>query len=272
MRISLGNVSFDLKEPFDFSFLEAYGEPFEVFDQQDSGNICFGLRGQEGKLFLKLAGAATAQGSVSPEETIQRMRACSAVWRDLEHPALLRLIEDGPVPGGYIQLFEYGEGLCMSPMYGEHARFMALPNQEKLGIYETVLTFHEHVSARGYVAIDFYDGCILYDFEARRTRLCDVEFYRPGPVVNDMGRMWGSSRFMSPEEFTLGAVIDERSNVFTMGQTAFQLFGGGVDHAPEKWQAAGALYAVALKAVSARREDRYATIAELNAAWRQAMT
>ena len=271
MRIALGAVSFELKEPFDFAFLERYGEPFEVYDQQDSGNFCFGLRKGEEKVFLKLAGAATVRGSVSPEESIRRMKACSAVWRDLEHPALLRLIEDGPVPGGYAQVFAYGEGRCMSPMYGDHDLFMALPLMEKLSIYETVLTFHEHVSARGYVAIDFYDGCILYDFEKRETHLCDVEFYRPTPVINDMGRMWGSSRFMSPEEFILGATIDERSNVFTMGQTAFQLLGGGMDHAREKWSASDELYRVALKAVSERREDRYATIADYHAAWRNAM-
>ena len=33
-----------------------------------------------------------------------------------------------------------------------------------------------------------------------------------------MGRLWGSSRFMSPEEFELNAIIDSRTNVFNMGQ------------------------------------------------------
>lgn len=271
MKMTLGEVSFELKEPFDFSFLAEYGEPFEVFDQQDSGNICFSMRGREGKRFVKVAGAATVRGSVSPEEAIRRMHACSAVWYALKHPALLALIEDKPIPGGYAQVFEYFEGRCMSPMYGDHERFMALPLQEKLRIYQTVLAFHEHVNDRGYVAIDFYDGCVLYNFESRQTRLCDVEFYRPGPVVNDMGRMWGSSRFMSPEEFTLGAVIDGRSNVYTMGQTAFQLFGGGTDHAPEKWYAPQALYRVAIAAVSERREDRYASVADYRAAWNAAL-
>jgi len=41
-----------------------------------------------------------------------------------------------------------------------------------------------------------------------------------------MGRMWGSSRFMSQEEFTLGVAIDEITNVYPMGAVAFALFGG----------------------------------------------
>ena len=271
MKMTLGEISFELKEPFDFSFLAEYGEPFEVFDQQDSGNICFSLRRGEEKRFVKVAGAVTVRGSVSPEEAVRRMRACSAVWHALAHPALLALIEEKPIPGGCAQVFEYFEGRCMSPMYGEHKRFRALPFQEKLGIYQTVLAFHEYVGSRGYVAIDFYDGCVLYNFETRQCRLCDVEFYRPGPIVNDMGRMWGSGRFMSPEEFTLGAVIDERSNVYAMGQTAFQLFGGGTDHSPEQWHASQAMYRAAIKAVSERREDRYASIAEYRAAWEAAL-
>jgi len=40
-----------------------------------------------------------------------------------------------------------------------------------------------------------------------------------------MGRMWGSSRFQSPEEYQLGADIDEVTNVYTIGTTAFALFG-----------------------------------------------
>ncbi len=33
-----------------------------------------------------------------------------------------------------------------------------------------------------------------------------------------MGRMFGSTRFMASEEFELGALIDEQTNVFVMGR------------------------------------------------------
>ena len=38
-----GSLSFSLQKPFDFSFLHCYGQPFQVFDQQDSGYMGFGL-------------------------------------------------------------------------------------------------------------------------------------------------------------------------------------------------------------------------------------
>ena len=33
-----------------------------------------------------------------------------------------------------------------------------------------------------------------------------------------MGRMFGSERFMAPEELSMGATIDQRTTVFTLGR------------------------------------------------------
>lgn len=57
-----------------------------------------------------------------------------------------------------------------------------------------------------------------------------------------MGRFWGSSRFMSPEEFKLGVVIDEKTNVFNMGAMAFSLLGGELDRSFSKWDAGKPCY------------------------------
>ena len=70
------------------------------------------------------------------------------------------------------------------------------------------------------MAGDFYDGCLIYDFDAGTLRVCDLDHYRSGPYRNTVGRMPGSTRFMAPEEFEKGQVIDERTTVFTLGRTA----------------------------------------------------
>lgn len=264
---TIGSVTFSLKEPFDFSFLREYGEPFAVFDQQDSGNLCFGVCANDQKLFLKIAGAATLRATVTPEEAIQRMRQTAQIYRDLAHKSLTRLVAEEAIPGGLLLCFEWFDGLCMGKQYDSHRVFAALPLENLLSVFRDVLCFHEHVHEKGYVAVDFYDGAILYSPEKNQTMICDIELYQRKPMVNTMGRMWGSSRFMSPEECTLGAAIDERSNVFCMGATAFQLLGGGMERAIEKWRADAALHAVAAKAVRERPEDRYPTIAKMRHAW-----
>jgi serine/threonine-protein kinase len=39
----MDGIPYKLKAPFDFSFLGRYGKVFKVFDNQGSGNICFGI-------------------------------------------------------------------------------------------------------------------------------------------------------------------------------------------------------------------------------------
>ena len=120
------------------------------------------------------------------------------------------------------------------------------------------------------MAIDFYDGSILYDFSTNSSKICDIDFYQHKPVINTMGKLWGSSRFMSPEEFEMGAAIDERTNVFNMGATAFVLLGGELDRSFSKWEASEELYAVALYAVDKDRTKRFSSVADFYRAWSEA--
>ncbi|SFT28134.1 serine/threonine protein kinase [Paenibacillus sp. BC26] len=281
---TIDGVSFGLKEDFDFDFLGEYGEVFAVFDKQDSGYLCFGVqsenecrsendnesKNENRKLFLKMAGAATLESNVSPEAAIARLRSTVVVYEDLRHPVLIAMIAHKEIPEGYLTVYEWFDGECMGRQYQSHDKFLALPIEEKLAIYRDLLLFHIHTNNCGYIALDFYDGSIMYDFRTQRTMVCDIEVYSKRPVINTMGRMWGSSRYMSPEEFQLGAEIDERSNVFVMGATAFQLMGGGMDRSIDKWQASEKQYLAALRAVSAEKDDRYPTIADYYEAWTNA--
>jgi serine/threonine-protein kinase len=140
--------------------------------------------------------------------------------------------------------------------------------EAKLQIFDDILSFHAHVAKQNYVAIDFYDGCIMYDFDNSRAAICDVELYEKAPAKNNMGRMYGSSRFMSPEEFQLGATIDEITNVYTMGATAFALFSDERDRSYEKWTLSRGLFDVAKKAVSDERSDRQQSIEQFISEWR----
>ena len=264
----LDGVSFRMREPFDFGFVSRWGRVFRVFDDQDSGNICFGTERGGERFFLKFAGAPTARYSGKREDAVERLRYAAGVYRDLAHPSLTELLETEETGGGLLLVFRWTDAVCMGKQYPEsRARFFTLPTEKRERVFRDVLDFHQSVIRRGYLPVDFYDGSILYDFEAEKTVLCDIDFYQKRPLLNRMGRMWGSSRFMSPEEFTLGAEIDEITTVFLMGATAFALFGGELDRSREKWMLDAQKYAAALRAVSEKREERFQSLREFAAAW-----
>ena len=79
---------------------------------------------------------------------------------------------------------------------------------------------HDQLVSEGWIAVDFYDGCAIYNFDDQVVHIVDLDLYHRGPFTNRMGRLFGSTRSMAPEEFALGATIDERSTLFTMGRTA----------------------------------------------------
>ena len=264
-------VPYKLKAPFDFSFLSKYGKVFKVYDDQDSGNICFGVADVENKYFVKFAGAPTERSRISTDEAVDRIKNTISIYQDLAHPLLTKLISAEEIGGGFAMVFEWTDAECMGRQYpGSREKFVQMPLDTRLRVFDEILAFHDYVAKQGYVAIDFYDGCIMYDFNIVRTVLCDIEFYAKMPYNNPIGRMWGSSRFMSPEEFELGAVIDEITNVYTMGATAFAFFGDEQDRRIEKWKLSKELFDVAKRAVSDGRDDRQQSIQQLIDEWRAA--
>lgn len=269
-------VPFVLRKLHDFNWLAPFGQVFRVWDRQDSGNLSFGLEIEAQRVFIKYAGATTAEYAGHPADAVKRLREAAHVYETLEHPLLVRMLDHFETQDGYAILFEWAKGQLLHPVGEEWndypnsaiARFRTLPIEDRIDAMEHILDFHAHVEKLGYVAIDFYDGSLIYDFDTGRITVCDIDFYRPAPYVNEMGRMWGSSRFMSPEEYELGAVIDSRTNVYNMGAMAFCLLGGERDRSPELWDAGDELYDLALRAASPERSDRWESVDTMLEAWR----
>lgn len=263
----IDGIQFKIKEPYDFNFLGEYGKVFKVFDDQDSGNICFGTEKNGEKYFVKFAGARTAEYDGEPCDAVERLKSTVPIYENLKHANLIDYVESKEIDNGFAMIFKWVDGECMGRMYPDsHRKFMSLPNETKLNVFYDILSFAKYIAQQNFVAVDFYDGSIMYDFEKQKTIICDIDFFRKSPTVNDMGRMWGSSIFMSPEEFELGTTIDEITNVYTLGAMAFALF-GDYKRDFKDWTLSRELFAVAQKATSDDRNERYQSIEELSNEW-----
>ena len=284
--IEVDGISFELKNTnFDFSFLKNYGKVFTVFDKNDSGNISFGMEDNKKRYFIKMGGAETLNKheNLKTEEVINNLISAVNVYKDLKHPLLINLLENTPIKNGYILVFDWVDGQCMNehwtydihPKYTDvksaYYRYIRLETNKLLKSLYEIFEFHKFVSSKNYVAIDFYDGSVMYDFNSGKTTICDIDLYNKTPYINEMGRLWGSSRFMSPEEFNKGDIIDEITNVYTMGAAAFVFLGGEKDKNFTKWRMGKNLYDVALKAVNPERKNRYQTINEFIENWDKAL-
>ena len=81
--------------------------------------------------------------------------------------------------------------------------------------------------------------------------------------------MFGSSRFMAPEEIELGARIDERTNVFTMGRTIAVFLSDGTLKR-KAFRGTAALYEVMRQACREDRSERFESMGAFCSAWFEA--
>lgn len=256
------------------AFLTSVGTLFARFDTQDSGNRSYGVQIDAERYFIKTAGdPADPHPLLSYTERVALLHNAARLHSTIQHPICIPLLHLIESPQGPLLVYPWCEGELIGGSHGKRddpdsafQRFRALSEATITAHLTDIFDLHAALSKQGWVAVDFYDGCLIYDFERDALHVMDLDTYHLGPFANTMGRMFGSSRFMAPEEFTLGAIIDQRTNVFTMGRVALVFLGDGSSHrAP--FRGSLALYAVAVQASVARPEERYPTLAAFYEAW-----
>jgi serine/threonine-protein kinase len=226
---------------------------FAVFGDQDSGSVSYGVEADGVRYFVKTPTTPAAR------ESLTRAVALHAAVR---HDAIVRplAVLDGPV---LVYPWHEGTVLNAATRSGSDrsglARFQALPLPEVLAALDTILAAHRALA--GFVPVDLYDGCFLYDFDARVMRLIDLDEYRPAFTL-EADRLPGSTRYMAPEERVRGSRIDERTGVFVLGRVLLHLL-----DSPSGGRGDAAMGAVIARATEPDPADRWPSVEALATAW-----
>jgi serine/threonine-protein kinase len=253
-------------------YLREVGEVFRAHREQDSGCVSYGVQLPDGRRWF-----------VKEPTTDGAQRSLGRAWafhRAVRHPAIVPQLHRFAVRGGrtaVVMPWRHGEALyhptlrdrggraqAGSPL----SRFRALPVPRILRALDRILDAHVAVESAGHVAVDLYDGAFLYDFDGDEMHLIDLDEYRLGPFVLTDDRLPGSRRYMAPEEWRRGALIDTRTTVHALGRTCRLLLDAGDDE--RAWRGTGGQLAVVERATRADAEERFGSVRELAEAWRAA--
>jgi serine/threonine-protein kinase len=260
-------------------YLRSAGEIFAEFGAltQDSGNISYGVRIGQTRYFVKTAGIPDDPVPfLAHPDRVALLRNAVQVAQSCSHPTLPTLHRAIESSVGPLLVYEWVEGESLGvpraardDPQSSYQRFRSLPLPAIMEVLDALYDLHRELAQAGWIAVDFYDGSMVYDFSSGSLSIVDLDHYHPGPFTNAMGRMFGSTRFMAPEEFELGAVIDERTNVFVMGRAAALFLADGTLEA-DAFRGSDALYRVVAKACEPERSMRFASMAEFHDAWKSA--
>ena len=250
-------------------YLAGLGAPFEAYLKQDSGNKCYSFSTPEGAKWVKVLNLeqtplADVQAVIHFYNGL-RSRLIPRNWRlvNLEDGSLM---EHDWVPGRVLRSPEEDQNSASST----YKRFMQLPIEIRSQVYDEIVQLFLEIEGQGIIIEDFYDGCILYDFERGQAYVCDLDHIHQGAYILGKERQYGSARFMAPEEFQKGALIDQRTNVYTMGATGFVLLN---DNCRERadWLLSEETYDVLARATARDKEDRQRSIGEFYDQWGEAI-
>lgn len=267
------------------ALLTELGTVFACFGppQQHSGNRSYGVDASASalrrlgialpadtpeamRLFVKTAGHGSDEGTLPHAVRARLLRRSARLLRH-RHPVLPRchgLLEslEGP-----LQLLDWREGTPLRVeatqrgTVADPAERLRTDERALARAMDGLLSVHAHLARHGWVAGDLYDGSLLVDATSGALTLVDVDLYRLGRHRNARGRMFGSARFMAPEETEAGAELGQRTTVFVLGRLLAHIAGW------ERLAEQRGLSALVARATALDPAGRHADPIELYGAW-----
>ena len=296
VKCKIDNIEFKLKEYQDFSWVNDYGIVFSVIDETGSGCISFGVQKDNKKYFIKIAGAKTVEAEISEQDSIDLLKDAVEKYKNIHHQNLIKYVDSFDINEFFAVIFEYADGECLfdhwnfekykndSTLITPIQKFKKLEISKRLDVVYKLFSFFETFINAGYVAVDFYDSSIIYNFEKDEATFCDIDLFRKLPTKNDLGKdYYGTKRLKAPEENELGATIDELTNEFTLGAIIFDIFsnvsnndkryeiGMFIPNDLEEFELNTKTYNVLLKATNYDRNNRYTLINEFEVEFRKSL-
>lgn len=288
IKLKIDDIEFKLREYQDFSWLNDYGKVFLVIDETGSGCISFGIEKDNKKYFFKIAGAKTVEAEISEEASIKLLKEAVIKYKDIKHDNLIKYVDSFDYEEFFVVIYEFAEGECLFDHWNFNRykitkeipplmKFKSLSIEKRLNVVEKLFSFFETFIECGYVAVDFYDSSIMYDFESDKVTFCDIDLFRKLPTTNDLGKEYfGTKRLKAPEENELGATIDELTSEFTLGTIIFDMFsnvenieeryekGMFIPNDIETFELSKEVYDILIKATNYDRNNRFKSIKEFH--------
>jgi hypothetical protein len=178
--------------------VRAIGVVFAEFGKQtqDSGNYSYGVRIGAERFFVKTAGQpADPQPTLRHAARVALLHNAVRLHASCRHPILPPLLSVIESPTGPLLVYPWADGELLGVPRDQREnpqssfqRFRGLPAPKICDCLDAIYDLHVALARAGWIAVDFYDGCLIYDFAAERIAVVDLDMYRAGPFQNERGR------------------------------------------------------------------------------------
>jgi len=251
----------------------------------------------ERPLAIKVLKREVARDSSTIKRFVQEARAASKIG----HPSIVDVTDFGTTPDGMTyQVMEYVDGTTLAatikmsaPMSVERALPIAAQIADALGAAHDKGIVHRDLKPENVFLINRdgrRDFVKIVDFGIAKVTVTDNAGNPEGPRLTRAGAVFGTPEYMAPEQAAGRSDTDGRVDIYALGTILYEMLTGKVPHKSESMVRTLAMQmldpiippsklrpdlsfdpdveAVLMKALAKKREQRYATMADFNAALR----
>jgi serine/threonine protein kinase len=156
------------------------------------------------------------------ESAPSRFEQEAAVYAQIDHPHVVKLLEYGATDDSQYLVLEFVEGLNLRALMREGGG--ALPAEVALAIFCSLLEGVDEIHRRGFIHRDLKPENILIGNDGG-VKICDFDLAIREDSPRQDGAISGSPGYMSPEAI-LGEKITPASDIFSLGILFYELLTG----------------------------------------------
>lgn len=255
------------------------------------GGMARVYRAVDPNLHRTVAIKVIAPGAAADPEYTRRFKREAQAVAKLNHPNIVALYQFGLANGVYFMAMAFIDGVDLDWLINDYAHdHQGMGYDGMLHIVSQIASALDYAHGQGVIHRDIKPGNIMLNRQGRAF-LTDFGLVRD-LAVPTFGEIFGSPKYMSPEQAINSAMVVPQSDLYSLGVVMYELVTGRVPFtaphpnetamlhvealppAPRHFNPAipGAVEAVILRLLEKRPEDRYQTGAELVRALRQALT
>ncbi|MHC4777904.1 MAG: protein kinase domain-containing protein [Planctomycetota bacterium] len=156
-------------------------------------------------------------------EAGERFRREAEIVSKSDHPSIVPILDVGEEEGAFFIVMEYVEGETLDTLAGESPFSVAISVETALQVAKGLQYAHD----RGIIHRDVKPANILLD-RTGRPRILDFGLAKRRDVatITASGTVLGTPMYMSPEQATVSARVDHRTDVYSLGASLYEILTG----------------------------------------------
>ncbi len=160
------------------------------------------------------------------EKVVKKFFHEAMILARLDHPNITKLFEFFPDQDAYAIVMEYVEGMTLKDMIARQKG--PLPREKALDICRQVLAAFQYAHRNGIIHRDIKPGNIMINSKGV-VKIMDFGIAKYSSVASSETKTtwrWGAPHYMAPERFQEDGVIDQRSDIYSLGVVFYEMFTG----------------------------------------------